>query len=198
MTGFNYAILSAILLLLAGCASVESEKPLSSPKLAFRDPRLEGLWRPEGKGASGYLYIAYRAKSGIGSVMSIDQDGGDGIGTSQYDFFVTRSGKRNYVNLSHGTSRGEGEIHADRSGHYLFVEYRFSWRGQLIYSIMNPNLFTKAVESGQLKGKVTYDENKNSDTLLKDSPERILKFIESCKQADIFVEPSTCDKIGGL
>lgn len=193
-----FLILPAAFMLLCGCAPVESEKPLSSPQTALRDPRLEGLWRSDEKDSSGYLYVAYRGHGGIGSLMSFGKDDTDGIGSYRADFFATHTAKRDYVNLNHQVAHMNGDEQTDRSGHYSFAEYHFTLRGQLVYSTVTGEAFAKAVEAGKLKGNVTYDKNKNvTGTLLKDSAEHILAFIESSKPSDIFGPATRLTRISG-
>jgi hypothetical protein len=184
-------MLLAVLPLLSGCAVTESEKPLSPPASAVPDKRLEGLWRADGKGESGYLYISYGVKA-TGSVMAFGKDTGSGMGSAQYDFFVTRTAKHNYVNLSHGVFRDPDALFGSPEDPeaYIFAEYHFSWTGQLVYSLVTGDAFVKAVEAGKLRGKVFYDDQKRPiNALLKDSPKRILDFIESSKPADVFGAP---------
>jgi hypothetical protein len=141
---------------------------------------------------------------------------------SQFDFFVTRTAKHNYLNLSRGITTANGQTHIDHTGRYTFVEYHFSWRGRLVYSYIDGPGLASAVQSGKLKGKVTSDSKSNAtdtltwrldrasgggvtsdlksnstDTLLKDSSEHILGFIESSKPQDVFGMASKFDKIGG-
>jgi hypothetical protein len=193
----SFLILPAALLFLAGCSSVESVKPLSSPRAAVPDHRLEGLWGSTDKGSSGYIYIAYPAHIGTGSLMAFGQNDKRGIGKYEEDFFVTRTAKHNYMNMNHTVIHTDGEVHLDRSGHYSFAAYHFTLRGQLVYAMANPDAFAKAVQTGKLRGKLTYDKNKNvTDTLLKDSSERILAFIESSKPGDLFSPATKMNKLG--
>jgi hypothetical protein len=189
----------AIPLLLAGCNTLESVKPLSSPQSATPDRRLEGLWTDaSSKNSSGYVYIAYPA-SGPGSLMMLGKDNDKGLQTLGYTFFVTRTPLHNYLNLSHLVETSEGKTHTDNSDLYSFVEYHFSPAGHLVYSTVGGEAFSKAVESGRLKGKVTRDPKTKSPTgtTLTDSSERILSFIESAKPTEVFEQqPQTLEKIG--
>lgn len=185
--------------LVSGCSSVESVHPLSSPRTAVHDDRLGGLWAvADNKGnVSEYLYVNF-GSGGSGKLMTFGGFEDGELDRSQFDFFVTRTAKHNYLNLSRGITTVNGQTHIDHTGRYTFVEYHFSWRGQLVYSnVDGPGLVT-AVQSGKLKGKVTSDSKSNStDTLLKDSSEHILGFIESSKPQDVFGVASKFDKIGG-
>jgi hypothetical protein len=191
--------LLAILPLMTGCVTVESKNPLSPPRLAVADKRLEGLWRNDDKQpGSGYLYIAYRPHDG-GSVMFFGPDDTSGIGTMQYDFFVTRGMKDDYLNLSHAVYHLQGATQRDRSGNYTFAEYHFTWLGQLIYRQVEGDAFSKAVEGGKLRGKLTYDKKTHgvTNTLLTDTSERVLGFMESSKPEDVFGTPQKYSRIGG-
>ena len=59
--------------------------------------------------------------------------------------------------------------------------------------------FPQAVEHGRLRGKLTYDKQtkKVTNTLLTDTPQHILAFIESSKPVDVFAAPQKYRKIGG-
>jgi hypothetical protein len=193
-----HLILLAVLPLVSGCGIVESERPLSPPRSAVRDQRLEGLWRPDGKGEAGYLYITFHPR-GDGSVMIFSKYSGTGaISTAQYDFFVTRTSKHDYLNLSHGVSRDPGFWPSARSGTYIFAEYHFTWLGQLAYSMVAGDAFGKAVDAGKLRGKVQRDKKYGVVGLfLTDSSRHILDFIESSKPGDVFGAPTKLSKIGG-
>lgn len=188
-------IILGILPLLSACSTVESERPLSPPRLAVRDPRLEGLWRARGKDLTMYTYIAYGPK-GEGSMVDFGKDDTGAMSMSA-DFFVTRTGKHEYLNLSNRLGSAHGHAHTDHPGTYTFTEVRFTWLGRLVITSVDGAGFAKAVKEGRLRGRVIEDKKGNAtDTLLKDSGERILGFIEGAKPEDVLGTPVKFSRIG--
>jgi len=200
--------LLAVPLLLAGCDSVESVHPLSSPRSALPDPRLEGMWRaPATSGTSGntYLYIAFHSRA-AGTIFTISNDKTDGLQTFKYDFFVTHTPRHDYMNFSNlvVTPDKNGELSSQllQPGRYSFAEYHFNWLGQLRISQVEGAAFSDAVKNGKLRGETQYAIVNKKETpvgvLLTDSPAHILSFIESSKPKDVFsTPPAPFNRIGG-
>jgi hypothetical protein len=152
------------------------------------------LWRARDKDSTTYVYIAYGTK-GEGSIVDFGKDDSGALSMSS-DFFVTRTGKHEYLNLSNRMVSGHGHAQTDHPGTYTFTEVRFTWLGRLVMTSVDGDGFAKAVKEGRLKGRVTEDKNGVTDTLLKDSGERILGFIEGAKAGDVLGTPVRFGKIG--
>jgi hypothetical protein len=180
----------AVSLLLSACA-VESEKPLSSPRYADKDPRLEGLWRVKlDEKDTVYLYIAYGPRA-HGSIMLFGKDK-TGMGTMSWDFFVTRTSKHAYLNMLPLVEVSRGHVRPRPSKMYTFEEYRFSWRGQLIVSSVGGEVFSKAVKEGKLHGKTDLF----TTTISHEPSQRVLAFIETSRPQDVFMKSWTATKVG--
>jgi hypothetical protein len=182
--------LLAVSLLLSACA-VESEKPLSSPRYADRDPRLEGLWRVKlDEKDIVYFYIAY-GPGADGSIMLFGKDK-TGMSTMSWDFFVTRTPKHAYLNMIPLIEVNHGHVRSRPSKMNTFAEYRFSWSGQLVVSSVGGEVFSKAVKEGKLHGKT----DPFTTTISHERSERVLAFIETSRPEDVFMKSWTATKIG--
>jgi hypothetical protein len=177
-------------LLLSACG-VQSEKPLSTPRYADRDPRLEGLWRASIEKDTLYFYIAY-GPGAHGSILLFGKDKKKGMGAETLDFFVTRTPKHTYLNLIPRVEIESGHVRAQKSKMFTFEEYRFSWTGQLVVSDLNGEAFSKAIEQRKLHGKVDLFLVTISHT----PSERIVAFIEGSKPEDVFRKAYTATRIG--
>jgi hypothetical protein len=180
-----------ITFLLSACA-IESDRPLSSPRYAPRDQRLEGLWRAKVGEDAIYFYIAY-GPDGHGSILSFGRDK-DGMGTMLWNFFVTRTARHAYLNMTSLVSVDRGHVHQSPSKTYMFVEYRFSWRGQLVASLVGGEVFSKAIKEGKLHGKTDLF----TTSISHETSKRVLGFIDTAKPEDVFMKPWVATKIGGL
>ncbi|HEX4086167.1 MAG TPA: hypothetical protein VHY22_14725 [Chthoniobacteraceae bacterium] len=190
-------ILLPVLTLLSGCVSMESVNPLSSPRAAKADYRLEGMWRSKDDKSTSYLMLSYR-KKGLGSLIYVSADDSGAIDTLREDFFVTHTAAGDYLNLTNGVYAVDGKAHRDHPGPYTFAKYRFSWLGRLMTAGINSDSFVTAVQHGTLKGKLTRDNKGNvTNLLLTDSSARILHFIESSKPGEIFAKETRFEKVGG-
>jgi hypothetical protein len=192
-------ILLAILPLFSACSVVQSKNPLSPRSSAVRDGRIEGLWQEDlGKGSFQYVFFTYHAGRNDGSIMEFKKNDVGSVSSAQYDFFVTRTPKHDYLNVTNGHTDNEQTFPVGRPGSYSFAEYHFNWMGRLVYSMIGGNGFAKAIDEGKLKGIVERDSKKNITAIyLTDSSKRILDFIESSKPQDVFDSTAKLTWVGG-
>jgi hypothetical protein len=184
-----------VLLLLSSCALV-SDKPLLSPRYAVRDARLEGLWRSDTEQGPAYFYVAY-GTTARGSVLFFGKDK-NGLSTASWDFFVIRTAKHAYLNMDIASAKETG-LSANRENvrdpprnGYFFMEYHFSWSGQLVISDVGGESFSRAVQEGKLHGKADLFLT----TIQHETPGRLLAFIEAAKPEDVFHKLWIAKKIG--
>jgi hypothetical protein len=196
---FRPLILLAILPLFSACSVVQSKNPLGPRSAAVRDERLEGMWKvDEGKGKFGYVFFAYHAHGGDGTIMELTKNDAGQVASAKYDFFVTRSSKHDYLNVTNGHSSDESVFSIGRGGTYSFAEYHFNWLGELVYSMVGGDGIAKAVDEGKLKGKVDRDsKGAVNDIYLTDTSKRMLDFIESSKPKDVFEMTTKLTWVGG-
>jgi hypothetical protein len=193
-------ILLAILPLLPACSVVQSKNPLGPRSAAVRDERLEGLWRGDGgNGKSQYTFFTFHAGRRDGSIMEFEKNDVGSISSAHYDFYVTRTPKHSYLNVTNGQSDNEQVFPVSKPGIYSFAEYHFNWLGELVYSMVGGDGIAKAVDQGKLKGKVDRGSKGEVDNIyLTDTSKRMLDYIESSKPKDAFiVPPMKMSKIGG-
>jgi len=175
-------VFAAAALLLSGCVNgVVSKNPLSSPKFAATDPRIEGLWRVNG--LPGYYdYFAFGSHSYEGNNLFVQFGNPGYLPTSNStNFFVTRTKRHNYLNLNNDFERDANNAKPTLDqDDYTFLEYHFTNRGELVLSWLSGDLFTKAIKDGRLQGNY-------SETYLTDSSAHILAFIEVSDPKQIFI-----------
>ena len=195
--------LLVVSLLLSGCETVVvSKNPLSSPDSAAVDPRLEGLWRA--KDGSYYEYVAFGSHAARGANLIVkfgksfaNSPSSDQLGWSNsMNFFVTRTRRRNYLNLSNNFERSgaDGEPRVPVRG-YVFVAYHLSKPGELVIAELQGDFIAKAVKEGKLKGE-TKDDGFGPKTFLTDSSDHIAAFIEASKTEEVFGPSQKLFKIG--
>lgn len=189
----------ALTLLAGGC--VVSEQPLSAIGEAKPDTRLTGRWRntdrdadekkPEmdGKKEPEIAQISFD-EHGVGHAQEVDQDGK--VGMEFLRFFITRSEKNTYLNIQDPSTNSSG---------YFFYKYRVSDDGKVLqlWSVRD-EVLTDAVKTGQLKGKLdVHPPGKTSSlesyTLLQDSSDKLLSFIESKPEKTMLDKPMTLGKV---
>lgn len=185
------SFLFAVSLLLSACGVVVSDKPLSSPRYSDRDPRLEGLWRVEEQKNVSYFYVVY-GPDAHGSILSFGRDE-KGLDAISCDFFVTRTLKHSYMNLSLEGEARRGHVKRITTKQYMFAEYHFSGSGKLVTSLIGGESFSRAIKQGKLHGKT----DKYSNSTLHDTSERVLTFIETSRPKDVLEKsPTTATRIG--
>ncbi len=168
---------------------MESDKPLSLPRSSDRDVRLEGLWRSKSEKESGYLYIAY-GSGAHGSMLAFSKDK-TGVSTDLWDFFVTRTAKHFYLNMTQASPKRE-EVTSHKT--YTFLEYHFSWNGQLIVAPVGGKAFENAIKERKLHGTT----NQFTTTISHEPVGRLLAFIETARPEDVFMARSAMIKAGDL
>lgn len=197
MKPISFLLGLALLLAAGGC--VLSEQPLSAVKDARPDPQLVGQWQMHDKSPTG----KNPAKTGPddGPVkVSFDERGiGHGavvkdgvVGPESARFFITRTGHHAFLNV---------QDPASHSQNYRFYKYRVSDDGKSVQLwSLRPDPFDAAIKAGQLKGKLDFEpqgdpSTKGSHTLLQDPSEKILRFIESKPDQEIFEDSMSFEKI---
>jgi hypothetical protein len=180
-----------ISLLLSACGGlVVSDKPLSSPRYTDRDLRLEGLWRTEDENKVAYFYVAY-GRGAHGSMLSFSR-GEKGIDRTSWDFFVTRTPKYAYLNVTPLDTVSRKQLQLNKGKAYVFVEYHFSWFGELVLSPVGGEAFAKAVEQKRLHGKNEF----LSTTISHQNPQGLVTLIETSRRKDVFMGTIRARKIG--
>jgi hypothetical protein len=192
-------MLLVVLPMFSACTIAQSKNPLGPWSAAVRDERIEGLWRGDGgNGKFQYVFFTFHEKSPDGSVMEFGKDDAGSIATARYDFYITRTPKHSYLNVTNGHSDNEQLFPVGEKGTYIFAEYHFNWMGRLIYSFVGGDGVAKAVDEGKLKGKVDRDsKGALNDITLTDTSKHILDFIESSKPRDVFELTTKLTWVGG-
>jgi hypothetical protein len=174
------------------CCSVQSDRPLSAPRDTERDLRLEGLWSVKDEKQTRYFYVAY-GQGAYGSILAFGKEK-DGLDAESFDFFVTRTPNRNYLNVIDRGNIKARDARQQTKQMYLFAEYHFSWASSLVLSQFKSQPFEQAIKNGILHGKL---EALGGVTILQTPSERILSFVETSKQDEIFLKVCVATKIRG-
>ena len=169
-----------------------SDEPLSSPRYAYRDSRLEGLWKTEGEKNVIYVYAVYDAR-GRGSMLVFGRDEKGGIGHDYWDYLITRTSKHTYLNVSPRDPISRRQLQSSHGKAYVFFEYHFSWFGEVVLSPVGGPAFSEAIEKKKLHGRNEF----LTTTISRENPERILQLLENSKPKDVLMSGFRVRKIGG-
>ena len=173
--------------LTGGC--VDSVQPLSARADARPDPRLTGTWWEDGvyvDRAAPRARVTFDAH-GIGHAVETDETSGQ-TKKAPVQFFVTRAGQDDFINLL-DTSKPA------RPGHpqlYTILKYRVAddLKSIRFYPLV-PQTIEDAIRVGKLRGRIVPGEYPLADGVhLQDSPENMLRFIESASAKKVFEEKS--------
>ena len=190
-----FSLASAAALFLAACCPLVSTNPLSSQDDAQFDQRLEGTWvHNSDEGEVGYLHIG-KTKGNLTKAISVEIKKNGELDHMVFTLFPTIVANNNFLNIK--TEHLFEGLPPERQG-YIFARYEHTGDHRLSLYIMDNGPFEKAVQSGILKGEITYKESAFPDADAKekkiecvqitDSSENILNFIMSHDPAIIFPE----------
>ncbi|PYL28470.1 MAG: hypothetical protein DMF45_09055 [Verrucomicrobia bacterium] len=136
------------------------------------------------------VYVAYDAR-GRGSMLGFSRDE-KGIDRTSWDFFVMRTPKHTYLNVTPRETVSRKQLQLSRGKAYVFFEYHFSWFGELVLSPVGGAAFSQAVERKRLHGKNEF----LATTISRENPQRILELLETSKPKDVFMATIRARKIG--
>ncbi len=187
--------------LLGGCAEVTTPKLLPATKDPALTKRFAGVLAAD---ASHYeeesppLYVSFSAK-GVGTVKANCWKKGKRRTATLAEFVVVRSkksdGDSGYISFRWLEKGGSGEQLLGRK--YLFGKYKFiglkKGGGYMLLWFPDPAEFSKAVESGRLKGS----QLDNDTILITSPPDDLIDFMDDADNHALFVyeEPIIFRKI---
>ena len=190
------------LLVLGGC--VMSERPLSAMQEARPDTRLVGRWHEKdgtapkaGTKREPHDVVALEVSfdpRGLGQAVAVQRDGT--VQPEPTRFFVTRTARNAFLNVQYH----------DNGSHllYRFYKYRVAKNGRSVQLwSLRADPFDAAIKAGALRGKLDAEDRGDGHdggliyTRLQDSSERILHFLESKPEKEIFEESITVEKVEG-
>lgn len=153
----NLFIIVIIALLLPACSQWVSVNPLSPPSEV--DKKLEGIWKLDSKnGDVVYLHIG-KKKENTMVAISVEHKEDGSLDIIEIPFFITRAGINKYFNIRYEDI--EKDIPEKDKG-YIFVKYSFTDDNMLSFYQFDPDIIGSAVQSGKLKGEVSYKKSKIS------------------------------------
>ena len=192
-----------IAFLLSACAPVVSLNPLSEP--ADANKQLEGIWKLSSDEDNVFVHIGRTCKNEM-LALSVEHKENGTLDISKIPFFLTISGADNYINIK---LQDINDDMTDGYEGYIFEKYTFIDKDTLRLYMLDTQELTAAVQTGQLKGQITYrkkyealdpsaEEYKTIDgsingasqsidhVTITDSSKNILKFLESADAHELF------------
>jgi hypothetical protein len=163
----------------------ESKYPLSSPDSAVLDKDLQGVWVSSNNKETaeyGYLHIVPR-QDNTSDIVVVSHSKDSGAETGFYVMFTTIIEGNRYMNLKEKDPK-TGKL----SGDYIFAKYEIFRNEVLILRLMtNDDMLIKAIESGQLKGKISKGRLFTTVTIT-DVSSKVAEFITDNNQDRLFGE----------
>lgn len=200
MIQFRTIAILLFYIVITACCPTTSICPLSSPEKAIYDKQLEGSWifvSKEGD-VDGYLHVG-KIEKNLTKAIAIEIKSSGELEHVILNMFPTKIGQDSYLNIK------AEELFQEISSHdngYIFAKYELSGNKKLAVYCMDDEPIAKAIQSGKLKGKITYenliaseegigDSQKKFQKKIKcmqitDSSENILRFIQNSDPHELF------------
>ena len=190
-----------VLMLLSACfCPLTSVNPLSDPQHATYDERIEGAWQLM-SGDDGLVFLHFgRGDDEKTAMISIEHKNNGKIDVLTFSVFPTMFDDQSYLNFN--IKELFKEFGEELSG-YTFMQYRLSNNDTLTLSLIDEKPIIEAIKSGKLKGDISYKQtdskqsNKKSIKCvrIKDSSNRLIKFIQTVDSKALFPTPMVFKKI---
>ncbi len=179
MRSTTKAFVSCLLLLgVVGCSSVVSIHPLGEPVSANRAKRLEGVWLTS-EGDPCHLRHLDKNELRLGWVQWEEKK----FKMAELSVFVTTDDGQQYLNVF------AKEVEQDE-GHYSIFRLVNDDKNLMVLTLPNVDVFEKAVNDGELAGKVEKKRNTKHVTL-NSSKQEIDDFVHPDQVAQQFeIDPS--------
>jgi len=183
------AALAACAALVSSCGPPVSVNPLSDRKTAERDDRLNGAWMTKFKeaGEEQDCYILFAASKGKTTHIMTVGAADDGFTAQRYEMFVSVIGGVRYMNawlVKTEEEDGFDANPADEPRRYYICKYDVSKDGLLRMWVWSDGV-AKAIEAGELKGKVVRGQYGTSVTVT-DTAKAIAKVLADAKHKKLF------------
>lgn len=194
---------------LISCCPI-SQHPLSDPKDAAYDKRLEGSWLIKtDDGRNAFLHFG-KMKDNLTKVISVENKENGDLDYSVYAMFPTFIDNAQYMNIIFDeVSKG---VPKEIKGYELAKYELAEDNNTLIFSFMSMRPLAEAVKSNILMGNIRYDkpatplegnkERANSETTdsircvtITDTPDNIIKFIKASDQNVLFPNPLKLNRV---
>ena len=144
-------ICALIAILFSACSQWVSVNPLSSP--AETDKKLEGLWKFDPKeGDEVYLHIGKKAGNTM-TALSVEHKKDGSLDIVEIPFFITKAGMNRYFNVRYEDIDTGA---AEKNKGFIFVKYVLPDDNTLLIYQFDPDVIKSAVQSGKLKGEISY------------------------------------------
>ncbi len=157
-TSLFVVIISCILL---SCGSVLSVQPLSDPKKAKFDKRVEGVWNCKIDSSEVYLHFG-KENDNKTQILSVEHKADGVIDFAQFTMFPTIIDNEYYMNLQ----VKESSIDFPNSKNlYIIVKYKINKTNTLSLFLIDEDKVKDSIKKGDLKGNIPdYSLKKNGDS----------------------------------
>lgn len=147
---FSFMIFS---LLFTSCCPITSINPLSPPEEAPYDKQLEGTWfQKDENGKIGYLHIG-KDNGNIAKVLITEFSQSGTLEYSAFLIFPTYIDNKKYLNINTKELNGKS---IQEKEEYIFIRYELSDDDALSLYYMDENMMAKGIQSGRLRGEISY------------------------------------------
>ena len=175
----NLILIAIIAVFSSACSQWVSVNPLSLPSVL--DKKLEGAWKVDSKdGDEVYLHIGKKTENTMVAVTVEHKDDGS-LDIAEIPFHVTMTGANNYFNIRY---KDIDEDLSTEDDAYIFIKYSITDDGTLLLYQFDPDIIISAVQSGKLKGEITYREAKAAPESADKEKSASEKRIESVRITD--------------
>jgi hypothetical protein len=176
-----------LLIVLAGCSSVEMKEPFPVSQLSEEErDQLEGMWKMD----DGVLYVAF-ASNGVAQLAAIDWNKeAEVFELKTFPLHFAKRDESLYVSFR---IEDEGECAPESSG-YIFMEVKPSDHNLIVWP-PNAACFAQLVENGTLKGTVEKGQYASTTVKLDDPAVKILELVATNPAAFDYKEPTVFQRL---
>lgn len=175
----------SVFLLVSGCSSVTTDRPLSADSKPLDKEKFEGTWLF----GDDALTVRF-ASNGVGRLAGVEWKD-DQFQLAQGEMIVTEGKKNNFLSVRF---QEDGVW----TNEYCFFQYSFTDQGDLLLWLPNPDVFEHAIKTNALSGVVRKEQFSTSVTVT-NATGVLLDFINQPERLDLFKykEPVVLRRIAG-
>ncbi len=155
MRGMRVAIAGLLLVALAGCLPVTSEKPVGTTVGLKADAALPGVWKgkmPEGKAYTYFTFLPGK-DGGLTAVGVTPAKAGDEGGWAAFAATTAEIGGARFMNVRQTHSDGEGPTDIESKKSFPLL-YRLTGKNRLALLLLDEKKTAEAIRAGKIKGTV--------------------------------------------
>jgi hypothetical protein len=192
-----------VLFLISSCiCPLTSVKPLSDLRNSIYDERIEGAWQLVSADKDLVFLHFGKGQENKTKMISVEHKNNGSIDVLTFTVFPTIIAGNSYLNFN--IKELFEELSDELSG-YTFMKYQLPDSDSLVLSLIDKKPVIEAIESGKLKGEITYQKFKKRPgqenpvlqqnvkdgvkcVKIKDSSNNIVKYFQSLDSKKLFPE----------